>query len=380
MNSTCERLEQHSIDRSTICPRRNGIDWLKSIALWPRRVRLAPGRVTFYSTICLIAFSSSAYGQKKVETPPGVDYPRNNAAWGYRVDADWPHQKSTYAWKAMPGIAVDEQDLIWTLNRGEMPVQVYTPKGRLVTQWGKNYFVSPHQICFGAEGHVWIADSHAHAVYKFTRDGDKLLTIGIPGEPGDDNRHLKMPTDMVETPSGEIIISDGYRNNRVFVCNGKGEFIRTWGELGTEPGQFSLPHSIARDSKGRIYVADRNNSRVQIFTEQGRFLSEWVNVCQPWTIRITAGDDVYVCGASPSRWREEDVQMGIPPKDQVVMKFDTTGRVLAWWSFPQGPDKPNLGVKPGELSWVHGMAVDAGGNLYLGDIMGQRVQRFLHTR
>ena len=337
-------------------------------------------RWTIFSTVFAVTWTSTSYAQRKIKTPPGVDYPRDNVASGYKVDADWPQEKSPFSWKAMPGIAIDEEGLIWTLNRGEMPVQVYSPEGKLVRQWGRNLFVSPHQIRFGPEGHVWIADSHAHVVYKFSRDGDRLLTIGIPGVPGEDNRHLKMPTDMVEAPTGEIYISDGYRNNRIVVCNAKGEFIRTWGKLGTEAGQLSLPHSIARDSKGRIYVADRNNSRVQIFTEEGQFLSQWTNLCQPWTIRITAKDEIYVAGASPTQWRKEDIQLGIPPKDQIVMKFDTTGRVLAWWRFPQGPDKAGLGVKPGELSWVHGIAVDARGDLYLGDIMGQRAQRFVFTQ
>jgi len=331
-------------------------------------------QAVFYPAMFLFAIASSAYGQ------PAVDYPRNNITSGYEVVADWPKGKSAYSWKAMPGIAIDKEGLIWTMNRGEMPVQVYTTGGKLVKQWGKNFFVSPHQIRIGVDGHIWIADAHAHAVYKFTRDGDKLLTIGIPGEPGDDHRHLKRPTDMVESPSGKIFISDGYRNNRIVVCNARGDIVRTWGELGTKPGQLSLPHSIDRDSKGRIYVADRNNSRVQVFTEQGKFLAQWTNICQPWTIRITAKDEIYVCGASPSQWRKDDVQLGIPPKDQIVMKFDTTGRVLAWWSFPQGPDEPDRDVKPGELSWVHGLAVDARGNLYLGDIMGQRAQRFLLTK
>ncbi|MGE0757907.1 MAG: peptidyl-alpha-hydroxyglycine alpha-amidating lyase family protein [Pirellulaceae bacterium] len=333
-----------------------------------------------YFTLSVVLVAPPAMGQQKIETPPPVDYPRDNVTWGYKVDAAWPTATSAYPWKAMPGIAIDETGLIWTLNRGEMPVQVYNAGGELVTQWGQGYFASPHQIRFGVHGDVWIADSHAHAVYKFTRSGEKLLTIGIPGEPGNDMRRMKMPTDMVETPSGDIFISDGYRNNRVVVANAKGEIIRTFGELGTGPGQLSLPHAIARDSKGRLYVADRNNSRVQVFTEAGELVSQWTNLCQPWTVRVTAKDEVYVCGASPSQWRTADVQMGIPPKDQIVMKFDTTGRVLAWWHFPQGPHEPNEAARPGELSWVHGMDIDKDGNLYLGDIMGQRAQRFLLTR
>ncbi len=331
-------------------------------------------------TLSFFLLAPSVMAQQKIETPPPVNYPRDNVTSGYKVDAGWPKGKSAYPWMAMPGIAVDEQGLIWTLNRGEMPVQIYRANGELVNQWGNGYFTSPHQIRFGVNGHVWIADSHGHAVYKFTRSGEKLLTIGIPGEPGNDMRRMKMPTDMVETPSGEVFISDGYRNNRVVVANAKGEIIRTFGELGTGPGQFSLPHAIARDSKGRIYVADRNNSRVQVFTEKGELISQWTNLCQPWTVRVTAKDEVYICGASPSQWRVEDVQLGIPPKDQIVMKFDTTGRVIAWWRFPQGPHEPHGGAKPGELSWVHGMDIDKDGNLYLGDIMGQRAQRFVPTR
>ena len=245
---------------------------------------------TLISMMVLLAIGSSCYAQAKPKLPLGVEYPRDNVASGHRVDPEWPQEKSAHSWKAMPGIAVDEHGLIWTLNRGEMPVQVYTNDGKLEKQWGEGYFVSPHQIRFGREGHVWIADSHAHVVYKFTRDGVKLLTIGIPHEPGDDNTHLKMPTDMVEAPSGDIFISDGYRNNRVVVCNEKGKFLRTSGELGVGPGQFSLPHSIARDSTGRLYVADRNNSRIQVFTEDGEFAEQWTNLCQPWTVRITAGD------------------------------------------------------------------------------------------
>ena len=331
-------------------------------------------------TVLVLLVPAVCHAQAQVELPPGVDYPRVNVGTGYQVDESWPAGKSAYPWKAMPGIAIDAEGLIWTVNRGEMPVQVYSPDGKLVTQWGKDYFISPHQIKIGRGGAVWVVDSHAHAVYKFTREGDKLLTIGIPGQPGDDDTHLKMPTDVIESPSGDLFISDGYRNNRVVHCNARGRFIRTWGELGVEPGQFSLPHAIDMDSRGRIYVADRNNCRVQVFSQRGKFLAEWKNLCMPWTVRVTSKDEVYVCGASPSQWRSDDVQLGIPPKDQVVLKLDTTGRLLSWWHFPSGPDEVDMGVKPGELSWVHGLAVDAEGNLYLGDIMGQRAQRFLLTK
>ena len=308
--------------------------------------------------------------------PPGVDYPRVNLTSGYRLAPDWPRQRSDYAWEAMAGIAVDTRGFIWTLNRGEMPVQVYSPEGKLIRQWGSGLFQSPHQLSIGPRGHIWIADSHNHAVYQFASDGTKLMTLGIPGKFGDDEDHFKMPTDVVETEAGDIFISDGYRNNRVVHYSAEGKFVKQWGSLGVEAGQFSLPHSIAVDSGGRLYVADRNNARVQIFDQSGKFLAQWKNLMVPWTVRVTARDEVYVCGASPSHWREEDVQLGIPPKDQLVMKLDTRGRVLSWWKFPLGQWGPEKKSKPGELAWVHGLGVDAQGNLFLGDIMGKRVQRF----
>jgi hypothetical protein len=306
--------------------------------------------------------------------PPQITYPKINTTVGYRIDPEWPKQKSEYLWEAMPGIAVGPDGNIWTLNRGEMPVQVYSPDGKLVKQWGKGALLSGHQLRFGPKGDVWIADTHAHAIYKFSPEGKLLLTIGTPGQPGDDETHYKMPTDMVETPAGDVFISDGYRNNRVVHVDANGKFVKKWGELGALPGQFSLPHAIALDKQGRLYVADRNNARIQIFDQSGKFIDEWRNLASPWTVRITADDEVWICGASPAQWQPGEAQLTIPPKDQLVMRLSTEGKVLSWWSLPLGPNDDPL---PGQLAWVHGLAVDAEGNLYLGDIMGRRVQKFV---
>ena len=308
---------------------------------------------------------------------PRVNYPRINTAYGYAFDDQWPLQPSVYEWGAMAGIAVDNKGLIWTLNRGEIPVQVYDASGKLVRQWGQGSFVNPHQLSIGPHGDIWIPDSKGHAVYKFSPGGELLLTIGVPGEFGEDAKHFKKPTDVAETPEGDIFIADGYRNNRVVHCDAQGRFVKAFGKLGVEPGEFSLPHSIALDSKGRLYVADRNNARVQVFDQSGTFLTQWTNLCVPWTVRITADDEVYVCGSAPAQWQKETRQLGLPPTDQLVMKLNTQGRIQHWWRFPLGEIEDS---QPGELCWVHGLAVDAHGNLYLGDIKGKRAQKFLLTK
>ena len=246
------------------------------------------------------------------------------------------------------------------------------PDGRLVRAWGEGLFREPHQIRFDREGYLWLADSGLHLVRKFDPDGKLLLTLGTAGVPGDDSAHFNRPTDMAITSTGEVFVSDGYGNNRIVHFDRDGRFVKAWGSLGTEPGQFSLPHSIAVDSRGRLYVADRNNARVQVFDQDGKFLAQWGDLMVPWHIVINDRDEIYVCGSSPMRWPTLPIPgmpLGIPPKDQVVMVFDPGGRVQRIWSFPKGQ-------VPGALDWVHAMAVDGHGDLYLGDIQGRRGQKF----
>jgi len=273
----------------------------------------------------------------------------------------------------MAGIAIGPGDQIWTFNRGAMPVQVYTPDGKFVRSWGQGDFREPHQVRIDPKGNVWLVDSGLHVVKKFTSEGKLLLTLGTPGEPGEDSTHLNRPTDVAVSAAGAVFVSDGYGNNRVVHFDERGGFVKSWGGLGVGPGEFSLPHSIALDSRGRLFVADRNNARVQVFDQTGLFLDEWRDLMVPWHIVVSDRDLVYVCGSSPMRWPKLPIPgliVGIPPKDQLIMVFAPDGRAKELWTFPKGQ-------KPGELDWVHALAVDRQGNLYLGDIQGKRAQKFL---
>jgi peptidylamidoglycolate lyase len=284
----------------------------------------------------------------------------------------------------MAGIAVAPDGRIWTFNRGPKPVQIIEADGSTAHVWegkeGDNpvEFREPHQIRFDRGGNVWLVDSGLHVVREFTPEGKLLRSFGILGEAGEDAEHLDKPTDVAIASDGEIFIADGYGNNRIVHFDAQGNFVKSWGSLGSAPGEFSLPHSIAIDSKGRLYVADRNNARVQVFDRSGKFLDEWRNLLVPWHIAINEADEIYVCGSSPMRWprprlgsfRIPGLVMGIPPKDQLVMVFTPEGRVNRLWTFP-------MGKRAGEVDWVHGMDVDVAGNLYLGDILGRRAQRFV---
>ena len=308
-------------------------------------------------------------------TPTGA--PRVNLATWYEVDPAWPQKPAEVQWAAMPGVSVDPQDNVWIFTRANPPVQVYDRSGKLIRSWGEGLFKSAHFLRFDPKGNLWLADAGNHAVHQFTPEGKLLRTLGTPGEPGCDEKHFSKPTDMVVTPAGDVFVTDGYGNARVAHFDKNGKFVKRWGRPGLGPGEFSLPHSIVVDSKGRLYVADRSNIRVQVFDQHGKFLDQWSNIMVPWGLWITKDDEIWVCGSSPMTWGPEPALLGCPPKDQMVARFYAAGKVLQIWTFPKGEDGKE---KPGEVNWLHGLALDSQGNLYTGDIKGQRVQKFVRQK
>lgn len=300
-------------------------------------------------------------------------YPRVNTAVTWQVDPTWPEKPKDFNWGHVPGVAVDAKDNVYVFTRADPPVQVYDPSGRFVRGWGDKKINSAHHIKIDHEGHVWISDIGNHVVEKYTPDGKLLLTIGVKGKAGRDERHMNKPTDMAVAANGDVYVSDGYGNARVVVFDKYGKYLREWGELGPKAGMFSIPHAIALDSKGRVYVADRNNARVQVFDPQGKFLTEWKNLIVPWGFCMTPKDELWVCGSSPAQWRKEDSNLGVPPKDQIFMKFNTDGKLLTLFTLPKGIDGLE---RVGEVNWVHCIAIDSRGNMYLGDIKGKRAQKF----
>jgi sugar lactone lactonase YvrE len=302
-----------------------------------------------------------------------LEYPRVNTANVFEVDPKWPQRPEGLYWAAVSGLAVDKNDHVHVLTRTREPVQVYDTGGKLLRTWGGKDIDRPHQIRFDADGNVWITDIGMHTVMKFAADGKLLQTLGRPGKNGRDTDSFNMPTDIAFGPNGDLYISDGYGNARVMQFDKNGKFVRTWGELGSRPGEFSIAHSIACDKAGKVYVADRNNVRVQVFDSQGKFLEEWRDIILPWGLALKDGD-LWVAGSSPMQWRKQDTNVGCPPADQLVMRFRTDGRLLQLFHFAKGMDGLE---RPGELNWVHCIAFDSRGNLYLGDIIGKRAQKFV---
>jgi DNA-binding beta-propeller fold protein YncE len=272
----------------------------------------------------------------------------------------------------MPGIAVDNQDQIYIFTRSQPTVQIYKVDGTLVRAWIMEDSSGSHFIRIGPKGNIWTANISEHVVRKYSPKGKLLLTLGEPSVAGTDQAHFDRPTDMAILPDGDIFVSDGYNNRRVIHFDAKGKYINQWGTDGSGPGQFALPHSIVADSKKRIYVADRENARIQVFDNKGKLLSVWEDTITPWGLYITKKDELWACGSSVFKDDGGNCVV-LPPGDQLLMKLDLTGKVLLKIPLKMTKEPPG---KSGELNWVHAIAFDSQGNLYLGDIQGKRAQKF----
>jgi DNA-binding beta-propeller fold protein YncE len=302
-----------------------------------------------------------------VEYDPVPDWPK------------YPENISSKGWTS--GIALDSKENVWFFKKGDNPVQVYTTDGAFVRSWGEGMFDNPHHIRIDQNDYVWVADFGLHVVQKYSPEGDLLMTLGTKGESGEDETHFFRPTDMVVTPAGDIFVTDGYGNRRIVHFDSTGRYVKAWGNYGSGPGMFVLPHAIDVDSQGRLYVADRNSGRIQIFDQSGKYLDQWSNLIMPWGLSINDKDQIWVCGSSPHWWKRHDEYPEY--KDQIFMRFDPDGRVQQVWSIPLGDigdDKNNpvtSGLKPGEAVGVHCIVEDSAGNLYVGDIYGERAQKFV---
>ncbi|MGZ4962989.1 MAG: sialate O-acetylesterase [Limisphaerales bacterium] len=331
------------------------------------------------------------YAEIMLKLEAGVRWSQVNPPF-FDVDASFPKPTPDIPCAAVPGVAIDKAGMIWIYTRTNPTVQVYAPDGRYIRGWSfENTNAIAHAIRFDAEGNVWLVDTGLHTVKKFapgiSASTDKtavlpepLLTLGVEGESGEDDRHFNMPTDIAFARNGDVFVTDGYRNNRVMRFDKNGRFKKTWGEYGAAPGQFNIPHAIVCDSKNRVYIADRNNSRIQIFNADGKLLDVWANVIVPWGLCMTSNDELWVAGCSTMPWRFDpaypNAPLTCPMRDQLVIKFNTAGKPLQLVTFPKAEDAKE---RPGELNWLHCLAVDADGNLYCGDIIGKRIQKFIRN-
>ena len=253
-------------------------------------------------------------------------------------------------------------------------MMIFDREGNFLKSWGEGLFTCPHNVRIGPDGSVYCVDRDDHTVRKLTFEGEVLLTLGSKDKPSDtgcinrDHRTIKRvsgpfngPTDVAFSPSGELYVSDGYGNARVHKFSKDGKLLFSWGELGDGPGQFRLPHSVYVDRQGRVYVADRENSRIQIFTSDGEFITQWTDVNRPTDIFI---DDEAVYVSELGYMVGQRLAMSIPTDREKLSRvsiLSPNGEALARWC---GEDR----CAPGNFFAAHSICVDSRGDIYVGEL------------
>lgn len=199
---------------------------------------------------------------------------------------------------------------------------------------------------------LWAADVRGHVVYRLEPDGNVLLTIGQRGVSGEGPDTFNGPTDVAVTPSGDIFVTDGQMNHRIVHFSRDGRFIKAWGTEGSEPGQFKVPHSIAIDSAGRLFVADRDNGRIQIFDQDGRFLEQWTQFGAASGLFIASDDTLYVAA--------------VGDKSGLLIANAKNGRIDEFLRIPAK-----------EASGPHLVTVDSRGTVYVADLLANDLRKFV---
>ena len=312
-----------------------------------------------------------------LETSESIVAPAGMRAFGYEADDRWAQLPPGWTWTEVAAVACDSRDRVYVFNRGEHPLMVFAPDGSFLHAWGEGLFVRPHGVLIGPDDAVYCTDDLDHTVRKFSPEGKLLLTLGTSGKPSDtgatsvDYRTIRRagapfhyPTNLALSPAGEIYVADGYGNARIHKFAPDGQLLFSWGEPGAGAGQFHVPHGIAVDRQGTVFVAARENSRLQLFNPDGGFLTEWTDVVRPCQVFIDRDGDVYVAelGFRAGMWPGTKAPSADAPGGRVSV-FDRQGRLRARWG---GGDNP---CAPGDFFAPHDICADSQKNIYVAEVV-----------
>jgi peptidylamidoglycolate lyase len=298
----------------------------------------------------------------------------------YVIQHGWPTLPAGMIFGAISGVDVDSHGHVFTFHtftEWEVPfrseperspaIQVWDSRtGEFLESWGENFFRMPHGLSIDADDNVWVTDVAHNQVFKFTHDGQLLLTLGERGVEGSGETHFAQPTDVEFGRDGSFYVSDGYVNRRVVSFAADGAYRFEWGAKETGSGDFSVVHDLAVDNQWRVYVADRENDRIQIFEPDGTFVSEWSSggKWRPYGIDVDQQSGrVYVIDGGEQPYE-------LPYRSAVVI-LDSTGKELKRLG--------QFGNRDGEFIMGHDIALDGDGNILVADVLGRRLQRFIRT-
>lgn len=275
----------------------------------------------------------------------------------YRVVPGWARLPQGMTLGECSGVAVDAQDHVWIFNRGKSPVVELDRDGKFVQAWDGVRVGASHALRIAPDGTLWGVDVKQNQVVQYERNGRVRKVLGDPaGKPGDNESRaaFNQPTSIAFGANGSLFVTDGYVNSRVVQFDRSGKYVRQWGTKGAGDGQFDIVHDITIDARGLLYIADRNNQRIQIFNQQGKFLGKWTGLGAPWGLHYVKGEDsIYMCDGLNNR----------------LLQLDAKGRVLGALG--------RTGAAPGQFDLAHYLAVDSTGAIYVAEIKNRRVQKFV---
>ena len=260
---------------------------------------------------------------------------------------------------AIPGeasaVAVNSKGHIFLFQRTKPMLAEYDAKGDFVQSIGDGLFTHPHGLRIDADDNLWTTDDGSHLVLKLDPSGKVLLVLGRLNTGAEANWLFNKPADVAFAKNGDIYVADGYGNSRVVKFDRDGNYVKAWGKYGTGIGEFNLPHTVAVDSKGRVYVGDRENQRIQIFDSEGKFIQQWTDVGYPYGLVITPDQHVWMVDGGYDR----------------IVELDPNGKIIGAFGEP--------GHKPGQLAWPHFMAIGPDQSIYIAEVLNWRFQVFSRT-
>lgn len=274
---------------------------------------------------------------------------------------NWPQLPKGWNFGEVSGVDVDRHDNVWVFHRGQHPVMQFDKHGKLLQAWNDVPVKSSHGIRLDPDGNVWLVDVLGHQIMKMSQDGRVQMVIANAGQAAAANNDVKYgfnrPTSLAFHPNGDIYVSDGYLNARVVRYTKQLEYVQQWGKKGKGDSEFDIAHDITIDKRGRIYVADRTNNRVQIFDASGNLLGKWTDLGQPWGLYYAKNEDaIYMADGENNR----------------VVKVNLDGQILGTLG--------GFGKAPGKFDFAHHLSVDSSGSIYVAEIKNWRVQKFAIVR
>jgi DNA-binding beta-propeller fold protein YncE len=278
---------------------------------------------------------------------------KDDTAPAYKLVADWPHLPDDIKFGQVTAVATDSADRVHVFHRGKKPIVVFDAGGKYLRSWGDDLVKNAHGLRVDRDDNVWITDLAHHQVMKFDPNGKLLLTLGKKDSPGESKEQFNKPADVAFGAAGEIYVADGYGNSRVVKFSKDGKYLKEWGKKGTGEGEFNLPHAVRTDDRGQVYVGDRENNRVQVFDADGKFLAQWKDTGAPFGLFLTRDRQMLLADG----------------RADVAKVLDLDGKALGRWG--------EKGTAAGQFDVPHSICMDSKGAVYVGEVDGRRVQKFI---